>query len=142
MKDNKNVPHAIEKLAGCVFVQNVEFKALAIIAPILEKGLKNKITEIRRKSCVIIDNMCKLIEEPKEIIPLMPTLKPLVKSAYENIADPEARTIAGKALVTLNKTCNNNTEFIEKTSDDILQTIDESMQKLSIDKTIFNNDFS
>ena len=46
MKDNKNVPHAIEKLAGCVFVQNVEFKALAIIAPILEKGLKNKITEI------------------------------------------------------------------------------------------------
>ena len=65
MRDNKNVPYAIEKLAGCVFVQNVEFKALAIISPILEKGLKNNITEIRRKSCVIIDNMCKLIENPK-----------------------------------------------------------------------------
>ena len=63
----KFFPLAVEKLAGCVFVQNVEFRALAVILPILERGLKDKITEIRRKSCVIIDNMCKLIEDPKEI---------------------------------------------------------------------------
>ena len=35
--------------------------------------------------------MCKLIEDPKEILPLMPTLKPLVTDAFENISDPEAK---------------------------------------------------
>ena len=75
VQDNKNVPIAIEKLAGCVFVQNVEFKALAIICPILERGLKSNVTEIRRKSCVIIDNMCKLVEEPKELFPIAPLME-------------------------------------------------------------------
>lgn len=136
IKDNKNVPNAIEKLAGCVFVQSVEFKALAIIAPILEKGLKSNITEVRRKSCVIIDNMCKLIEYPREIFPLIPVLRPLIHNCVENISNPEARNIAEKALVTLNKTCSESYVFTKKTEEEMRAIIKSSFGEVGLsDKT-------
>lgn len=136
VQDNKNVPIAIEKLAGCVFVQNVEFKALAIICPILERGLKSNLTEIRRKSCVIIDNMCKLIENPKEIFPLIPILRPMVYNCSENISNPEARSIAAKALKTLNKACSESYVFKKKREQDI-----KSLLYLSFkDANVFDGD--
>ena len=64
----KNVPDSVEKLASCIFVQNVESPALAITTPILIKGLNERTTETKRKCCVIIDNMCQLVEHPKEIV--------------------------------------------------------------------------
>ncbi len=100
-EDPSTIPVAIEKLAGCVFVQNVECAALTIIEPILNRGLKDKKYEVMRKSCVIIDNMCKLVEHPKEILPLVSKIQPLVESCAENISDPETRSIAQKALNTL-----------------------------------------
>ena len=45
--------------------------------------------------------MCKLVENPKEILPLVNKIQPLVESCAENISDPEARSIANKALNTL-----------------------------------------
>ena len=101
LKDFNQIPEAIEQLAGCVFVQNVELPALSVILPILEKGLKNNITEIKRKSCVIIDNMCKLIEDPKEIYPILPKIRPLIESCANHISNPEARSIAEKCLKTV-----------------------------------------
>ena len=35
-----------------------------------------------------------LVEDPAEFLPLMSRLEPLVKSATEKIADPEARGVA------------------------------------------------
>ena len=39
-----------------------------------------------------------LVEDPAEVLPLMSRLEPLVKSATEKIADPEARGFAQKAV--------------------------------------------
>ena len=39
-----------------------------------------------------------LVEDPAEVLPLMSRLEPLVKSATEKIADPEARGVAQKAV--------------------------------------------
>ena len=103
IKNNSFTEEAIENLAGCIFVQNVEFPALAVTTPILKKGLRGNKNEIKRKSCVIIDNMCKLIEHPKEILPLLPELEPMIKNCSENISDPEAREIATKCYQTILK---------------------------------------
>ena len=111
LQSPEKIPKAIEKLAGCVFVQNVEFRALAVILPILEKGLKHNITENKRKSCIIIDNMCKLVDDPKEVYPLMPVLQPLVSHCVECISNPEARNIAERTLETLQKTCGEDYQF-------------------------------
>jgi len=98
-----NTHSCVEKLAGCIFVQNVETPALAVTLPVLSRGLNDKSEEVKRTCCLIVDNMCKLVEDPAEVQPLMPRLEPLVRSACDKIADPEARSMAEKAYKTLTK---------------------------------------
>eukprot|EP00408_Alexandrium_pacificum_P024630 CAMPEP_0171187354 /NCGR_PEP_ID=MMETSP0790-20130122/17278_1 /TAXON_ID=2925 /ORGANISM="Alexandrium catenella, Strain OF101" /LENGTH=353 /DNA_ID=CAMNT_0011652413 /DNA_START=50 /DNA_END=1108 /DNA_ORIENTATION=+ len=93
----------VERLAGCVFVQNVETPALAIMMPVLTRGLHDKSEKVKRTCCLIVDNMCKVVEDPAAVVPVMSLLEPLVKSATEQISDPEARSVADRALKTLMK---------------------------------------
>jgi len=93
----------VKKLAGCIFVQNVETPALASMLPVLSRGLKDKSEEVKRTCCMIVDNMCKVVEDPSEVAPVMPWLEPLVKAATEKISDPEARAVAEKSYATLQK---------------------------------------
>mmetsp|Transcript_108344 Transcript_108344/g.271560 ORF Transcript_108344/g.271560 Transcript_108344/m.271560 type:complete len:1042 (-) Transcript_108344:291-3416(-) len=93
----------VEKLAGCIFVQNVETPALAAMLPVLSRGLNDKVEEVKRTCCLIVDNMCKVVEDPAAVVPIMPRLEPLVKAACEKMANPEARNMAERALKTLQK---------------------------------------
>jgi len=99
----KNVPECVEKLAGCIFVQNVEAPALAVMIPVLWRGLNDKSESTKRRCCVIVDNMCKLIDDPREGSPLMAEIHPLIVKCTETIADPEAREKAEETLVTVEK---------------------------------------
>ena len=126
------IPHAIDKLASCVFVQNVECSAITIIEPILNRGLKDKTNEVKRKSCVIIDNMCKLVEHPKEILPLVSKIQPLVESCTENISDPEARSIAQKALNTLKNSYGKSTITSQKEYTELYKMLKEDIIKYNI----------
>jgi len=93
----------VERLAGCIFVQNVETPALAAMLPVLSRGLNDKVEEVKRTCCLIVDNMCKVVEDPAAVLPIMPRLEPLVKAAVEKMANPEARSMAERALKTLQK---------------------------------------
>jgi elongation factor 3 len=93
----------VERLAGCVFVQNVETPALAIMLPVLTRGLHDKAEKVKRTCCLIVDNMCKVVEDPAAVLPVMSLLEPLVKAAVEQISDPEARAVAERAYKTLKK---------------------------------------
>jgi len=98
-----NTHKCVDALAGCVFVQNVETPALAVMLPVLSRGLNDKSEPVKRTCCLIVDNMCKVVEDPAALLPLMPRLEPLVKGACEKIADPEARGMAERAYKTLTK---------------------------------------
>jgi elongation factor 3 len=98
-----NTHACVERLAGCIFVQNVEAPALAAMLPVLSRGLNDKVEEVKRTCCLIVDNMCKVVEDPAAVIPILPRLEPLVKSACEKMANPEARTMAERALKSLQK---------------------------------------
>jgi elongation factor 3 len=93
----------VERLAGCVFVQNVETPALAIMLPVLTRGLNDKSEKVKRTCSLIVDNMCKVVEDPAAVLPVMALLEPLVKRAVEQISDPEARSVAERAYKTLVK---------------------------------------
>merc|ERR1719428_1196654 len=93
----------VERLAGCIFVQNVETPALAIMMPVLTRGLHDKSEKIKRVCCLIVDNMCKVVEDPAAVLPVKGVLEPLVQSAVEQISDPEARSVAERAYKTLLK---------------------------------------
>merc|ERR1719412_2105991 len=97
------IGEVVEKLASVVFVQAVETPALAVAVPIVTRGLKDKKEPTRRKACVIIDNMVKLVPDPREVLPFLDLLLPALQKASDEISDPEARGVAERAFNTLQR---------------------------------------
>jgi elongation factor 3 len=96
-----DVPECVHKLAATVFVQEIKSPALAVTVPLLQRGLNDADTVIRRKACTIVDNMCKMIDHPEEAVSFMPKIMPIVEKAALEIPDPEARGVAERAFKTL-----------------------------------------
>ncbi|EXJ94948.1 elongation factor 3 [Capronia coronata CBS 617.96] len=99
----ENVPETIHLLGATTFVTDVHEPTLAIMVPLLERGLAERETAIKRKSAVIVDNMCKLVEDPQIVAAFLPKLMPALTKNYENMADPEAREKTKQALETLKR---------------------------------------
>jgi elongation factor 3 len=99
----KEVPEIMHALAGVTFVQSVQSPALAMVTPLLVRGLKSSVTATRRQSAVIIDNMSKLVDDPLDAAPFLPRLVPALASTAETMSDPEARGVCERASNQLNK---------------------------------------
>ncbi|KAF1827448.1 elongation factor EF-3 [Dissoconium aciculare CBS 342.82] len=99
----ENVAETIHLLGATTFVTDVHEPTLAIMVPLLERGLKERETAIKRKSAVIVDNMCKLVEDPNIVAAFLPKLMPQLNYNNDNIADPEAREKTKQALDTLTR---------------------------------------
>ena len=99
----EDVPEIMHALAGVAFVQSVQSPALAMVVPLLLRGLRSNKTATRRQSCVIIDNMSKLVDDPIDCAPFLPTLLPALAFAADAMSDPEARSVAERATFQLNR---------------------------------------
>jgi len=120
----QNVINAIEKpsevietihlLAGVVFVELVESGALSIMSPLLIRGFAESKVATKRQCARIIENMAKLVENPLDVAPFVPKLLPLLEKAKEEVSDPEAREVCGKAYDTLLKKSDTSTHHIAK----------------------------
>lgn len=95
------VPDCIHKLGATTFVQQVESPTLAILTPLLLRGLAERQTPIKRKAAVIIDNMAKLVDNPMDAAVFLPRLLPGLKKVADEVADPECRKVATNAHNTL-----------------------------------------
>ncbi|GAB7337331.1 hypothetical protein MBLNU457_g2687t1 [Dothideomycetes sp. NU457] len=99
----ENVPETVHLLGATTFVTDVHEPTLAIMVPLLERGLTERETAIKRKSAVIVDNMCKLVEDPNIVAAFLPRLMPALIKNNETIADPEAREKTKQGLDTLSR---------------------------------------
>ncbi|KAF7886227.1 hypothetical protein EAF00_010330 [Botryotinia globosa] len=99
----ENVPETIHLLGATTFVTDVHEPTLAIMVPLLDRGLSERETAIKRKSAVIIDNMCKLVEDPNIVAAFLPKLMPGLIKNYDNLADPEAREKTKQGLDTIKR---------------------------------------
>ncbi|KAL9182685.1 hypothetical protein ACHAXT_013337 [Thalassiosira profunda] len=99
----KEVPEIMHEMAGVTFVQSVESPALAMVVPLLLRGLREKQTATKRQSAVIINNMSKLVDDPIDAAPFLPLLLPALETNASSIADPEARAVTEKAVEQLNR---------------------------------------
>jgi len=99
----KEVPEIMHELAGVTFVQSVESPALAMVVPLLLRGLREKTTATKRQSAVIINNMSKLVDNPVDAAPFLPLLLPALETNAESIADPEAREVTERAVAQLQR---------------------------------------
>ncbi|KAG2414641.1 elongation factor 3 [Aspergillus terreus] len=99
----ENVPETVHLLGATTFVSDVTGPTLAIMVPLLDRGLVERETAIKRKSAVIVDNMCKLVEDPQIVAPFLPKLMPRLEKNFQTLADPEARGKTKQALDTLTR---------------------------------------
>ncbi|KAJ3185315.1 translational elongation factor EF-1 alpha [Gaertneriomyces sp. JEL0708] len=97
----EEVPECVFKLAATTFVTEVKAPTLSIMVPLLTRGIAERKPQVLRQTCVIIDNMCKLVEDPAEAHQFLPNLLPGVERIIEVAADPELREVASKAKATL-----------------------------------------
>ncbi|KAG8202677.1 CEF3, partial [Candida africana] len=132
------VPETVHLLGATTFVSEVTMATLSIMAPLLSRGLAERDTAIKRKAAVIVDNMCKLVEDPQIVAPFMDKLLPGLKNNFANMADPEAREVTQRALNTLRRVGavgENDTIPEVSTAGDIDVTLNE-FNKLVADKKI------
>jgi len=99
--DPSKVPDTIHLLGATTFVQAVESPTLAIMVPLLARGLLERSTPILRKTALIVDNMCKLVDDPDFVRPFLPKMLPGLKKIGVEVSDPEACTVISKAIATL-----------------------------------------
>jgi len=100
----EKVPETVHSLAGCVFVQEVFGSSLALMAPLLKRGLDEPVTSTKRNCARIIENMAKLVDDPYEVAAFVPVLLPALERAKEEVSDPECRDVCGKAHEQLSRT--------------------------------------
>ncbi|KAI7906043.1 P-loop containing nucleoside triphosphate hydrolase protein [Cokeromyces recurvatus] len=110
----ENVPETIHLLGATTFVQEVDSATLSIMVPLLNRGLNERATPIKRKSALIIDNMSKLVDDPDVAAPFLPLLLPALEKVQDVVADPECRGVVQKALATLQRVGNPATEVFTK----------------------------
>jgi len=87
------VQDTIHGLAATVFVQEVKGPALAIVVPLLARGLKEKQQAMKRKVATIINNMCQLVNDPSYVLPFIDRLVPGLERAEEEMTDENAKRV-------------------------------------------------
>ncbi|PNW84140.1 hypothetical protein CHLRE_04g222700v5 [Chlamydomonas reinhardtii] len=97
----EEVQETVHKLASTTFVQAVEAPALAMMVPLLLRGLRERVTAIKRKAAVVADNMAKLVDNPAEALVFLPRLMPEIEKVANEAADPELRKVSNSAIKTL-----------------------------------------
>ncbi|KAF7729757.1 translational elongation factor EF-1 alpha [Apophysomyces ossiformis] len=110
----ENVPETIHLLGATTFVQEVDSPTLSIMVPLLSRGLNERATPIKRKSALIIDNMCKLVDDPEIAAPFLPLLLPALEKVQDVVADPECRGVVQKALATLTRVGTSDVQIFSK----------------------------
>lgn len=123
---DKKVPEAVYALSATTFVTQVEAPALAIMTPLLERGLAQRSAVTQRQTAVIIANMCKLVEDPVAVAQFLPKLLPGLERIIEIAADPELRSVATNARTVLLRVGGNGS------SDNLPATLNETPNTIEV----------
>lgn len=92
----KDTMLALNCLINTRFSHLIDAPSLALVVPVLERGLKERGTEIKKRSSHILGSIISLVEK-KDFLPYLPKFLPLLR---EILIDPvpEARSIAARAI--------------------------------------------
>ena len=88
---------ALDALAKTQFEHYVDTPSLALIVPVLHRGLRDKASSAKRKTSHITGNMCSLLSERRDIVPYLPLLLPELQAVLHDPI-PEVRSTGAKAL--------------------------------------------
>ncbi|KAF7294474.1 TOG domain-containing protein [Mycena kentingensis (nom. inval.)] len=97
--DPAKTPNALGSLLKTSFMHYIDHSSLALVVPIIERGLRERGAETKKKAVQIVGNLASLTDS-KDFVPYLSKLLPMV---HQVLVDPvpEARATAAKALGTL-----------------------------------------
>ncbi|KAJ6865023.1 hypothetical protein NC651_035552 [Populus alba x Populus x berolinensis] len=87
-------------LQQATFINSIDAPSLALLVPIVHRGLRERSAETKKKAAQIVGNMCSLVTEPKDMIPYIGLLLPEVKKVLVD-AIPEVWSGAARAIGSL-----------------------------------------
>lgn len=99
---NKYTTEALQQLQSTSFVHSIDAPSLALVMPIITRGLKDRGGEAKKKSALIVGSMCSMINDAKDLIPYMEMVLPSLKTQLVDPI-PEVRAVAAKAMGKLVK---------------------------------------
>jgi hypothetical protein len=69
-----NTSAALEALIATEFLHAIDAPSLAMIVPILHRGLRDRAATTKRYGALITGNICTMINDPRDFVPYLPTL--------------------------------------------------------------------
>ncbi|KAL0313788.1 UNVERIFIED_CONTAM: protein ILITYHIA [Sesamum calycinum] len=97
---NDYTKYSLDILLQTTFINTVDAPSLALLVPIVHRGLRERGAETKKKAAQIVGNMCSLVTEPKDMIPYISLLLPEVKKVLVDPI-PEVRSVAARAIGSL-----------------------------------------
>ena len=96
LRHPEEIVETIFKLASTTFVQAITSSALAVIAPLLVRGFNEREIRVKRRTCVVSENLLKLVKNPRDVATFLPVLMPLLSRC-----EKEVRSVRGHHSITL-----------------------------------------
>lgn len=91
---------ALETLIETEFLHAIDAPSLALIVPVLHRGLRDRTATTKRYGALIAGNICTMINDPRDFVPYLSTLLPDLKSVLLDPI-PDVRSTSAKALGSL-----------------------------------------
>ncbi|KAK9857624.1 hypothetical protein WJX84_011127, partial [Apatococcus fuscideae] len=97
---NKHAKETLNVLLNTTFINTVDAASLALITPVISRGLRDRSGDTKKRAGRIVGNLCTLINDPKDMAPYVPSL---LSDLRTSLIDPlpEVRATAAKALGSL-----------------------------------------
>jgi hypothetical protein len=88
---------ALEALASTSFVHAIDPPSLALVMPVLRRGLRSGSADVKQTACAIAGSMTSLVGDSSILVPYLPELLPLLKATLIDPI-PDVRAVAARAL--------------------------------------------
>lgn len=99
----KKASVALDALVATTFINDVDAPTLGLLVPILTKGMRERAVATKRRSALVIGNMCKLVNDPRTAALFYPILKPVLERGIDEIQVEEVRKVCQHSLDTLQR---------------------------------------
>lgn len=96
----KHTKEALDGLLSCEFMHSVDAPSLALLMPIIQRGLKDRAADLKRKASLITGNMCAMTADARDLNPYLPIVLPGLKAALTDPI-PDVRATTARALGSL-----------------------------------------
>jgi len=93
---------ALESLIETEFLHAIDAPSLALIVPVIHRGLRDRLATTKRFGALIAGNICTMINDPKDFVPYLSILLPDLKTVLLDPI-PDVRSTAAKALGSLTR---------------------------------------